>query len=431
MTTARAKRIYLCNLFPLWEKDDDRLIVDWGRERAAVGAPVEMRVTVRSEAPLDPADPTLAVRFDVFESDFLLSGGTDDHMASIGSAVSDDDGYEQRPLRRIATGQPIADADRTRFIFLSLPSEPAGKSENTDNVVTLLQAWWTVRGQDDAVGAPEYYFDVAVSLDDDTMEERSDHELEIAAAGAFGSGLTLPGADRDAIASLVTPAQPVLENAGWATDHALPGETVELVARVRGASAGQIASFRVVADSPEQDNDEGTLVARLGGDEPIVRGDTVLEHFDVPVRNGEARVGWTLPPLIPARGVYALRALVGLVDRVEPAVGTPAVGGRPALYARLELCAALQLQLTDTRGRPLANVKYTILRADGQEVAHGRSESDGLITVADLPGADYIVEVEGLAVVSASEPDYAPPPPDPKRVVISVIELARPNGAAR
>ncbi|HET9227507.1 MAG TPA: prealbumin-like fold domain-containing protein [Thermoanaerobaculia bacterium] len=435
MTTARAKRLYLCNLIPLWEKDDDRLAVDWQRERATVGTPAEMRVTVRAPVVLDPADNTLSVLFDVYESDFLLTGGFDDRMASIGSADSDDERYDRRPLRCIGASEPIADADRMRFIFLSPLASPSGKNgDGKNDVETLVRAWWRVEDQADTVGSSEFYFDVAVNLGGDTMEERSDHELELAPAGAFGSGLDRRGADPDAFADLVAPARPVLEAAGWTADHATLGQEVELVARVRGALAGQTARFLVLADRNNPEDPDQALATRaaVAEDDAASPQDAVLEQFDVPVVRGEARVRWALPPLIAERDVYALRCVVQLADRQDPAAGVAAEGDRIALHARLELRAPLRLRLVDSRGKPLAGMSYTLRRAgDPEVVATGRTDRDGQITVPDLPGADYLVDVNGLAVLGASEPEYVPPPRQPKRVVISMVELARPMGGGR
>src|SRR5438874_4342250 len=126
----RAKRFYLCNLIPLWEIDEPDMDVDWPIYHAFYGDLIETRADIwkrpiRWHADGDTATPSpdLKIRFEIYESDFLLTGGLNDHMATLSSHADFGDSPTARPIKIVADVDQVPDADREQFIFIQWQDE--------------------------------------------------------------------------------------------------------------------------------------------------------------------------------------------------------------------------------------------------------------------------------------------------------------------
>jgi hypothetical protein len=121
---ARAKRFYLCNLIPLWEIDEEDMDVDWPVYHAYFGDRVDMRADVKNRRihwTSDngaTVDPDLKIRFEVYESDFLLSGGLNDRMGVFSSHASFGDNPTVRPIKIVTDVDKIPQADWEKFIYI-------------------------------------------------------------------------------------------------------------------------------------------------------------------------------------------------------------------------------------------------------------------------------------------------------------------------
>jgi phosphatidylserine/phosphatidylglycerophosphate/cardiolipin synthase-like enzyme len=195
---SRAKRFYLCNLIPLWEIDEPDMDVDWPFYHAYFGDLIDMRAAVKRRqirwAGADGTTPAadLKIRFEVYESDFLLSGGLNDRMAVYSSAAGFGDDPQVRPLKVVADFDAIPAADREKFIFIRWAdahdvsvTKPDGTKQTTSIPDTLeIRCFWRVVEDEggDVSGDPEYYYDVYVEGklrdgSDVSLNERADHEI--------------------------------------------------------------------------------------------------------------------------------------------------------------------------------------------------------------------------------------------------------------
>lgn len=200
---ARAKRFYLCNLIPLWEIDEKDMAVDWPNYHAYFGDLIELRADIQKRrirfAAADGVTPAadLKLRFEIYESDFLLSGGRNDHMATFSSHADYGDEPTVRPVKLVPDVDKVAVAEREQFIFLqwvnaheatlTITAPDGTTSSRTEQVPDTLRVrcWWRVTEEEggDVSGNPEYYYDVYVdgkleNGDELSLHERSDHELE-------------------------------------------------------------------------------------------------------------------------------------------------------------------------------------------------------------------------------------------------------------
>jgi phosphatidylserine/phosphatidylglycerophosphate/cardiolipin synthase-like enzyme len=196
----RAKRLYLCNLIPLWEIDEENVDVDWPVYHGYFAERIDLRAKVLERDihwREDDGSPArdLKIRFEVYESDFLLSGGLNDRMVVISSREGYGDDAVVRPLKIVDDWADVRDDEKERFIFLlwTEPHEisvtvtaPDGReSTRTERVPKSLEArcWWRMQEEEDVSGHPEFYYDFhlegritgGAALE---LEERSDHELE-------------------------------------------------------------------------------------------------------------------------------------------------------------------------------------------------------------------------------------------------------------
>lgn len=192
----RAKRYYVCNLIPLWEIDEENMDVDWPNFHAYFNDLIEMRADIKKrpirwtrDAGVIP-DPELKIRFEVYESDYLLSGWANDWMGTFSSDKDYGDKVQVRPIKIVDDFDKIPEDEREKFIFIHWIDKseltitgPDGKSKKVEQPETLeVRCWWRVKDEDDVSGNPEYYYDVFVeakTIDGKSvkLEERSDHEL--------------------------------------------------------------------------------------------------------------------------------------------------------------------------------------------------------------------------------------------------------------
>jgi hypothetical protein len=200
---SRAKRFYLCNLIPLWEIDEPNMDVDWPVYYAYFDDFIDLRADIferpirwHAEGDEETPDPELKVRFEVYESDFLLSGGLNDLMGVFSSHADFGDSPTLRPLKIVSDVENVPAADRERFIFVEWQDEqeltvqgirPDGTpfTETERRKAGLkVRCFWKVTEPEggDVSGNPEFYYDVYVAgkLADGkefSLHERADHEL--------------------------------------------------------------------------------------------------------------------------------------------------------------------------------------------------------------------------------------------------------------
>ncbi len=402
-----AKRLYLCNLIPLWELDDEKLDVDWESARARKNDIVELRVRVH-DLPLALDPPDFTVRYEIKESDFLLSGGLDDEVAKIEGPTKRAADAVGRPFKVVADRDLPRGADRLKHIFLTETKGEGGRDE------LLVRCYWQAEERDDVSGQPEYYFDFTLDGPGGKREERSDRELVVESdAGGFGKGLGLRPGELARAAELGVAPAPLIAAAGWSKARAALGEEVELVALVTGALPDHPLTFEIL-DNPTPDA------------EVLERIDTVVEG------DGPQRARWTPPRPFPVDELthLAFRAYIEYVPEgiAYSASSSPETGG-PALelHGRLELQADLRIEVVDDAGRPQAGVEYRLETPEGRLVAEGRTDKDGRISVPPTAGTDHRVLLKNASLVDASEPDPPErPPPDDAEVVFSVVRLLPP-----
>jgi phosphatidylserine/phosphatidylglycerophosphate/cardiolipin synthase-like enzyme len=199
----RAKRFYVCNLIPLWEVDEGNLDVDWPLYHVYFNDLIEMKADVKERqirwttGDGKTIDPDLKIRFEVYESDFLLSGGLNDSMGVFSSHSNFGDDPTVRPIKIVEDFDRVSESDREKFIFISwieghettvtVTAPDSSTSSHTERVPITLQVrcWWRVKEEEggDVSGNPEYYYDFFLEgkLQDGSsvsLRERSDHELE-------------------------------------------------------------------------------------------------------------------------------------------------------------------------------------------------------------------------------------------------------------
>lgn len=197
-----AKRFYLCNLIPLWNIDEENMDVDWPVHHAYFDELIDMRADIKSRdiQYSDGADgihTDLKIRFEINESDFLLSGGLNDHMATYSShADYGSDITTVRPIRLTDNFRSLTDEQKETNIWISwvdahsltVESPPAADGTTTSTTrdvpkTLAVRCWWRVQEEDDVSGNPEFYYDIYIEgkLTDDEdfdLHERSDNELE-------------------------------------------------------------------------------------------------------------------------------------------------------------------------------------------------------------------------------------------------------------
>jgi phosphatidylserine/phosphatidylglycerophosphate/cardiolipin synthase-like enzyme/DNA-binding beta-propeller fold protein YncE len=176
----RAKRFYLCNLIPLCEIDEENMDVDWPGYHAYFNDLIEMRADIKKRSIRWTSDngvtvaPDLKIRFEVYESDFLLSGGRNDWMGTFSSHKDYGDDVTVRPIKIVDDFDKVPEDEREKHIFI----------HSIDPETLQVRCWWKVTEEEggDVSGNPEYYYDILLegkTTDGKSvkLEERSDHEL--------------------------------------------------------------------------------------------------------------------------------------------------------------------------------------------------------------------------------------------------------------
>lgn len=196
-----AKRFYLCNLIPLWNIDEENMDVDWPVHHAYFDELIDMRANIKNRD-IHYSDGAggvhadLKIRFEINESDFLLSGGLNDHMATYSShADYGSDITTVRSIQLTDNFRSLTDEQKKANIWISWvdahsitvesPAADGTTTSTTRDVPKMLEVrcWWRVQNEDDVSGNPEFYYDIYVEgkLTDDEdfdLHERSDNELE-------------------------------------------------------------------------------------------------------------------------------------------------------------------------------------------------------------------------------------------------------------
>ena len=196
-----AKRFYLCNLIPLWEIDEKDVDVDWPLYHAYFNESIDMKAEVKnrkirwtSDSGQTP-DPDLKIRFEVYESDYLLSGGLNEKMGTFSSHANFGDEATIRPIKIIDQWNKVSITDQEKYIFIrwleaskttvTITAHDGTTTTHTEEKPDTLEirCWWQVREIEDVSGTPEFYYDFYLEgkLNDGAeikLHERSDHELQ-------------------------------------------------------------------------------------------------------------------------------------------------------------------------------------------------------------------------------------------------------------
>ncbi|MGD1857641.1 MAG: hypothetical protein ACFB2W_25680 [Leptolyngbyaceae cyanobacterium] len=197
--------------------------------------------------------------------------------------------------------------------------------------------------------------------------------------------------------------------AGWTTNLANPEDTVELWVEVSGGQVGQKLTIEIQS------------VTASGNGIP-------LELLELPLENRDRIIiPWQVPAAIPTGSPEALSFTASVLDQpVASADAQIEHNGSPLqLYAQLQLQAIVQVQLTDTNNRPLANVAYQLTDLEGNSIAgaSGTTGADGEVLIPDLPSTEYILQVERLTVLSAEESPLEVSRPETDNVVFSFLDV--------
>lgn len=300
-----SKRFYLCNLIPLWKIDLAHLEVDWTQEEARDGEVVELRAVVK--IPLNLQQPNFSVQFEINESDYLLFGGLDDHVVTIGSQPGD--GVEHRPFTVLDEADPVPDDQQLQRIFVS----PMPAQEGTPH--TLIRTYWRAEWRDDVSGNPEYYFDFEMRVEGVPHKERAERELVVSAGAVDNAAAGAGGADG---AALQLPAL------GWTQERVFPGEEATRFALLAEDTVGQPLTFII---TPEQG---GALWIML------------VPEFDPTVTPGtDISQPWRVPVFLPLEGITSLNLQARINEETYPARDVAAIQGHEglALHQHLRLRA--------------------------------------------------------------------------------------------
>ena len=305
---ARAKRLYFCELIPLWELDSDHLEVDWTQEQAKNGEIVEMRVVVK-DLDLNMKTPDFTVEFEIAESDYFFFGGWDDPELTFTSKT--DKTKEHRALAILApNAKPPANERLTKIFVSPLPTAPQ----------KLIQAFWAARWDGDFVGDPEYFFDVRLDFKGKEFEERSDHELSVSNEN-FGQASGTPGTGGTASGALVLPA------VGWSAKESFAEKTVNQLALLDQANSGKPASFLITPDA------NASLLWIL----------LIPRSNDAPGSGVLIRKAWTVPRFLPLENIKTLdlKATINAKEvkaaTVDKAAAETFPGQTGGLFAQLTL----------------------------------------------------------------------------------------------
>lgn len=203
--------------------------------------------------------------------------------------------------------------------------------------------------------------------------------------------------------------------AGWATELANPGDTAILRVETSGGQVGQKLSIEIQTVTAAGDGlFLETIEAPLGG-----------ENF--------VEIPWQVPAAIAEGAPEALSFTASLLDQAIASADHPQTNRTPSpLYAQLRLQTFLEIQLIDSNNNPLANVTYQLTDREGTPIdgASGQTGPDGEILIPDLPSTEYILQVNGITVFSASEPELPTLPPAPDNTVFSFLDVRLDGRAA-
>src|SRR5688572_510937 len=285
---ARAKRLYFCELIPLWELDDDHLEVDWSKEEAKNGEIIEMKVLVK-DLNLNLQTPDFSVEFEIAENDFLFFGGWDDHQLTFSSKAEKD--KEHRSLSILGPNDAVPPDQLLKKIFVSpVPNQASQR---------LIRAFWSATWREDVSGLPEYFFDVRLEFTGKKFEERSDHELTVSKE-AFATGAPVGGAT-------ATGGPLVLPAVGWSLKEIFAEKSVDQLALLDHANTGKPVSFVITPD------DKASLLWIL----------LIPKSNDASGGPALIKKSWTVPRFLPLENIENL-SLKAKIDGKEVKASTVA-----------------------------------------------------------------------------------------------------------
>jgi len=215
------------------------------------------------------------------------------------------------------------------------------------------------------------------------------------------------------IESAIEPDTAEVIRAGWTTELGNPGDPVELWVEVNGGQIGQKLSVEIQS------------VTAAGDGVP-------LETIEVPLGQGDRiAISWKIPAAIAEGAPEALSFTASLLDRPVVSAdhtlpeGADSSSAPSQIYSRIKLQTFLEVQLIDSNNQPLENVFYQLLDRRGEPIAgaSGESGADGEILLPDLPSTEYVLQIDGVTVFGATEPNLPASPPEPDNTVFSFIDV--------
>lgn len=180
--------LYRCHLFSFSGPQTEGVVSRWteglepiGEREVLSGELVELSVKIQSDK--YSLDEKTRVRFDIFEEDFLLTGGTDDHIVSLlGTNVPPppDSFATQEKITKFQVISPYeALQDIVSDFRISSPKTFCDHililKETDTPPIYYVVAWWQAECLNDYANS-EFYFIVKV---DDLFEDRSEGIMDV------------------------------------------------------------------------------------------------------------------------------------------------------------------------------------------------------------------------------------------------------------
>lgn len=353
-----------------WTQDLEAI----GERKLLSGERVELFVTI-ANCPFPITEET-AIRFDILEEDFLLTGGADDRVGSLlcGNAKPSDEefpvlGYREIKAWTLPISQTVAEAVADFMSehpldyreYLLVLRDPA------TNETYHLTTWWRASSVDDAAGASEFYFIMNVANEDaNEFEDESEPILTVSREPAPADAPSVSHEELDA------PAEALLSGSTFMLDFDIdvPESDLEDVESTReGTLAFQKEAGRLYALAVARSTSSGAS----GGD----GADTTVGDAD------DAASDFIFPPTVPSGAAGGPKTTAGAPP--PPGAGLP--------------------QLPPDGGLPDPVVPWSYLHPedylDRQHVANavgvdkpinGRSPFDGKLIARLQPGIDVQIK---------------------------------------
>jgi hypothetical protein len=374
---------------------------EWTRNLVAVGdreilSGEVVELCVRIEDSECFPDETFEIRFDIFEEDFVLTGGSDDHIAAFTSDnVEPTGGTVEAEMRstslRIIGPDKSCEEGLNDFVTANPDTYEDHililKTADTP-VVCLVVTWWRAERLKDILNS-EYFFTIEVK---DLFQDKAAASLDVSSTPigrvegmlTDGGGALLAGQSAKLLRACDNQMQAAatVDASGCFCFAAVPAGAYRLVVEGHEISIGPVKIPGTIT---------GVLTDETGN---ALAGKTVtlLDGSDksVAATSDTNSSGSFTFEAIPV-GAYML-AVGGYVLDLGTAKATGGVGGT----------------ILDPAGVPLPGVGVRLLRTDGSIHTSTTSDISGSFQFDGVPVGSYMLAVDGYGVSLEPVPGVSP-----------------------